>query len=407
MTINGLAKILESSAATGCAPDPTTTVVPAHGVHGPPPDIPGRTSMRTFGVEEELLVVDPSSGIPLPLAGQILAEVAAGAHGAQMGRAGDITHEFKLEQIEVATAPCRTAVELLDGIRAGRELADAGARSVGARLAAVGTPPVHGPTHAAPDSRYAAMEERFGLIAAEQITCGCHVHVSIDSPAEGVAVLNGLRPWLPTLLALSANSPYWNGQDSGFASYRTQVWNRWPATGPTSHFTSMRAYRSFMAAITAAGVLLDEGMVYFDARLSRRHPTIEVRIADVCLEADDAAVIAALVRALVATSAQDWQLRTITRPAPTAVLRLGNWLGSRFGTSGELLHPTDLLPRPAAEVVAALFDHVERSFDGPAERAYVESGLAKILIRGTGERCQRSARDRHGRLSDAVAAAFV
>ncbi|MHA7180374.1 glutamate-cysteine ligase family protein [Arthrobacter sp. MDB2-24] len=74
--------------------------------------------------------------------------------------------------------------------------------------------------------------QRFGLTAVEQLTCGCHMHVEIESEEEGVAVPDRIRVWLPPLLAITANSPYWNAADSGFASYRFQAWNRWPTAGP-------------------------------------------------------------------------------------------------------------------------------------------------------------------------------
>lgn len=82
------------------------------------------------------------------------------------------------------------------------------------------------------------MSERMGLTCAEQLTCGCHVHVAVHDPEEGVAVLDRIRPWLPVLVAVAANSPYRNGADSGYAGFRTQAWSRWPGTGPTDVFRS-------------------------------------------------------------------------------------------------------------------------------------------------------------------------
>ena len=135
-------------------------------------------------------------------------------------------------------------------------------------------------------------------------TPGCHVHVSISSPDEGVAVLDRIRPWLPVLLALSANSPFWQGRDSAYASFRYQAWTRWPSAGPTDAFGTVEVYRQTVQQMVRTGTLLDTGMVYFDARLSDHYPTIEIRISDVCLYADDAALIAALARALVETEAR-------------------------------------------------------------------------------------------------------
>ena len=94
----------------------------------------------------------------------------------------------------------------------------------------------------------------FGLTAAEQLTSGCHVHVSVADDDEGVAVLDRIGPWLSPLLALSANSPFWQGKASGYESFRSQVWSRWPTAGPSREFGSARAYRDAVASLVATGL---------------------------------------------------------------------------------------------------------------------------------------------------------
>src|SRR5205823_2819883 len=144
------------------------------------------------------------------------------------------------------------------------------------------------------------LAELFGLTAHEQLTCGCHVHVGISDADEGVAVLDRAGPWLATLLALSANSPFWQGRDSEYASFRYQVWGRWPSSGPTGPFGTSQAYRETIEQMVGSGTLIDPGMVYFDARLSERYPTVEIRIADVCLRSEDAVTVARLLTDLLA-----------------------------------------------------------------------------------------------------------
>jgi carboxylate-amine ligase len=150
------------------------------------------------------------------------------------------------------------------------------------------------------------------------------VHVSISSPDEGVAVLDRIRPWLPVLLAISANSPFWQGRDSAYASYRYQAWSRWPSAGPTEPFGSTEVYRQTVQQMVSTGALLDSGMVYFDARLSEHYPTVELRISDVCLYADDAALIAALARALVETEARLWRAGSAIPAHRIEMLRLAS-----------------------------------------------------------------------------------
>jgi carboxylate-amine ligase len=233
------------------------------------------------------------------------------------------------------------------------------------------------------------MAARFGLTLKEQLTCGFHVHVRVISGEEGVAVLDRIRVWLPVLLALSANSPFWQGRDSGYASFRYQAWNRWPTAGPCERFGSERAYRRHVQTLLATGVVLDEGMVYFDARLSRNHPTVEVRIADVCMEPAHATAIAAIVRALVERAAQEWRSGTPAPRLSAAQLRLAAWKASESGVEGTLLHPLLNLPCPAAEAVQALLTHIRPALAGSGDEEQVALELARILAAGTGSRRQR------------------
>ncbi|WP_420179785.1 glutamate--cysteine ligase [Paenarthrobacter sp. TA1.8] len=362
--------------------------------------------MRTFGVEEELLIADPVDGMPLALAADIL-DVASPEGPESNPQGPSLKSEFKQEQIEVNSLPCRTAKELRAEIRAGRALADSAALAVGARVAALATPPVFHATPTTGNQRYAAMGAEFGLISREQLTCGFHVHVSIESPEEGVAVLDRMRHWLPVLLALSANSPFWMGADTGFASYRTQIWNRWPTAGPMDVFGSADGYRAVLSELLGTGVPLDEGMIYFDARLSRGHPTVELRVADVCLYAEDALTIAVLARALVETSASEWRKGGPPSSTLTPVIRMANWKASRFGINNQLLHPLEQAPYAAADVAGALLRHIRRALTESGDLALARTGVANILRRGTGERLQRQAYGRRMRLSDVVTAAIT
>ena len=268
-----------------------------------------------MGVEEEFLLVEPGTGRPKAVAGTVL-QVAGQAAGS------DLEAELQQQQLETNSRPCQSLDDLHRELRKGRASAAAAAGRAGAQLAALGTSPVPVQPRPVRTSRYERMAEDFGLTAHEQLTCGCHVHVEISSADEGVAVLDRAGPWLATLLALSANSPFWQGHDSSYASFRYQVWGRWPSSGPTEPFRTAQAYRDTVRQMVGSGTLIDPGMVYFNARLSERYPTVEIRIADVCLRADDAVLIAALARALVATEARAWREE---RPAPQTRTELLRW----------------------------------------------------------------------------------
>jgi carboxylate-amine ligase len=143
--------------------------------------------------------------------------------------------------------------------------------------------------------------------------------------------------------------------------------------------------------MVGTGTLLDTGMVYFDARLSQRYPTLEIRIADVCLRADDAVLIAALARALVETGARGWLQGTTPPRGRSELLRLAAWRASRSGLSDVLLSPLTGLPEPAAAVADALLEHVSDALAEAGDTATVRELLAALLARGNGAAFQRNA----------------
>jgi carboxylate-amine ligase len=143
-----------------------------------------------------------------------------------------------------------------------------------------------------------------------------------------------------------------------------------------------------------SGVMLDEGMLYFDARLSRNHPTVEVRVADVCLRAEDAALIAVLVRALVESASREWRDGVDPAPVPTVLLRMASWQASSSGLSGELLDFGNFRPAPAADVVRSLVDYLAPVLAEQGELALARQGVEDIIARGTGAAEQRRAREK-------------
>ena len=351
-------------------------------------------TIRSVGVEEELLLVEPGTGKPLAVAETALRTMDTddGRQGGTQGDAGEsLEFELQRQQLETSTKPCFELSELSEELRHGRSLAAEVAGRVGARVAALATSPVQVEPQMVRKGRYLQMAHAFGLTAYEQLTCGCHVHVSIASPEEGVAVIDRIRPWLPVLLALSANSPFWQGRDSAYASFRYQAWSRWPSAGPTDAFGSAEVYRQTVQQMVSTGTLLDAGMVYFDARLSEHYPTVEIRISDVCLYADDAALVAALARALVQTEASRWQAGSAVPVQRIELLRLAAWRASRSGLDDVLLDPRTGMPAPAPAVANTLLEHVRDALDEAGDTDTVTELLDAVLTRGNGATFQRSA----------------
>lgn len=360
--------------------------------------------LRTVGVEEELLLVDAETGAPRSVASEVLrvarqhgdTEVEAGEAG------GSVGPEMQEQQVETDT-PAEQYLGLLEqDLRRWRDKARAAAAEAGALILASGTTPLPVRPRTFADERYAAMAERFGLTASEQLTCGCHVHVSVDSDDEAVGALDRIRVWLPVLLAVSANSPFWQGGDTGYASYRSQAMTRWPTNGPTEIFGSGQAYADHLRRLVDTGVPLDEGMAYFDARPSRNYPTLEIRVADVCLDSRDAVLVAALARALVETGAREWAEGRPADPVSVAVLRLAMWQAGRHGITGDLLDPQTHRPRPARGVVERLLEHIGPALRDSGDLVRVEKGIGRIFTGGTGSSTQRRIHDEEGRLDRAV-----
>lgn len=351
--------------------------------------------------------MDPASGQARAVAAAVME--ASGGPAASPAEAAspespseELEFELQLEQLETGTRPCGSLDELGREVRRCRSLAAEAAARVGVQVAAVGSSPADVEPSLTGLSRYRQMAAEFGLTAQEQLTCGCHVHVQVASDEEGTAVLDRIRPWLAPLLALSANSPFWQGRDSGYASFRYQAWGRWPSSGPTDLFGSARAYHGVVQAMVDTGTILDEGMIYFDARLSRHYPTIEVRVADVCLHADDAVLIAAFVRALVETAARAWRAGDPASPVRTELLRLAAWRASRSGLGGQLTDPVTNRPAAAHTVARQLLEHARPALTDAGEFAVVEDLLAQLLARGTGAEFQRRAYGQAGEIRDVV-----
>jgi glutamate---cysteine ligase / carboxylate-amine ligase len=368
-------------------------------------------SLRRVGVEEELLLVEPGMGRPRAVAGTVLHAARQVATGPGRGPgagpvAGDaapgLDFELQRQQLETNTQPCRALEELGREIRRCRALAAEAAGRAGAQVAALATSPVPVEPEMVAKGRYLKMAQAFGLTAHEQLTGGCHVHVEITSAEEGIAALDRIGPWLAILLALSANSPFWQGRDSSYASFRYQVQGRWPCSGPTEVFGSARAYQETVEQMVRTRTLLDPAMVYFDARLSQRYPTLEIRIADVCLHADDAVLIAALARALVETEARRWRQGQPLQPRRAELLRLAAWRASRSGLDDVLLHPRTGLPQPSAAVTNLLLEHLGDALADAGETGTVTDLLAAVLARGNGASFQRNTYRRSGHLPDIV-----
>jgi carboxylate-amine ligase len=361
------------------------------------------------GVEEELMLVDPETGRLTAVAQRALqarAEAEAEAEERidldQLDESG-VEAELFLQQIETTTPPCDTMDELDRQLRQARRTIGELALDAGAAVVAVPTPVmVDTDASVTPQPRYQRIREEFGELAKTSLACAMHVHVGLDEGEDGAGLLGDIGPWLPVLLAISANSPYWRGHDTGYASWRTQIWTRWPSNGTGEPFESRQEYDDVTRRLVDWGAALDDAMVYFDARLSRTFPTLEIRVADVCTEPDDAILFTALARALVTTAAS----RTGSARPPgwrSDLMRGASWRASRYGLAAQLVDPVTLELAPARAVVESLVREARDALDDAGDLALVEDLLERLLSRGGGATRQRRTFEAEGTLEAVVA----
>ncbi|MFE0450971.1 glutamate--cysteine ligase [Streptomyces sp. NPDC058914] len=344
--------------------------------------------MTTIGVEEEYLLVDPVTGLPVPHADKVRA--AAGL--ASLATDQEVQCELLQAQVEVATPVCGTLEEVGGHLLRLRHAVGAAAETHGCRIATCATPPLrHGRPVAITDrARYRAMAVQAPQLVAEQMVNGMHVHVAVPSREAGVQALNRIRVWLPTLTAISANSPLWDGHDTGFASWRTVIFSRWPVSGMPPSFRDAADYDRRVGQLLESGLISDTGQLYWQARLSDRYPTLEVRCLDVQLRADEAVMLAGIVRALVEIVLAD---ATAGAPVPYCapeLLQAAMWHAARHGLSDTLIDPRGGRRR-AGDVLYELQRHIAPSLETTGDSRQVTALVHRLLQNGTGADRQRAA----------------
>jgi len=352
---------------------------------------------RQIGIEEEFLLFRQDAPELVDAGPPVVAAAdRATPDDAQFDK------ELKAAQTELATQPGTDLDEVAAELT--RRRADLVAAAAGreARVIASGTSPVGDRTATTPNDRYREMAETFGAVQRRQLTCAMHVHVGVDGDDEAVRVVDGIAPWLPVLVALSANSPYHAGEDTGYASFRRIQWGQWPTAGPTGAFGDVAEYRRTVEALITSGAARDDGMIYFDARLSARYPTVEIRVCDVARDVPAAIALAALCRALVTTVAG----HEPPPPPRLELLRAAHWRAARYGLAGELLLGERLLP--AEKAVEEFLDFTGAALDDAGDLPRVREFVAATRERGTGAESQRAAVSAaDGDVAAAVAAATL
>jgi carboxylate-amine ligase len=354
-------------------------------------------SVPRFGVEEEFLVVDPESRAAVPRAEAVL-DRARQRLGPRVG--GEIT---KL-QVETRTEPCGTAEELYRQLVEARHALAEAAAAEGLRIVATGTPvlgaPVPPPITEGP--RQDRGNATFRGLHDEVCICAVHVHVELPDRDRAVLVSNHLRPYLPTLIALTANSPYWAQRDTGYASWRTVAWQRWPVAGPPPYFTSADEYDRLVATLLEAGALVDTGTIFWDIRPSAHQPTLEIRAMDVPITALESAMLATLVRGLVLAVMPAVDRGDPGPVIPGELMRLAYWRAARDGLGGHGVDPATGRTVPAVELAERLARTAAPVLADHGVLGRVTDWLRRHTAHGDGATRQRRSEATYGRLTDVV-----
>lgn len=360
--------------------------------------MPDRDVHPTMGVEEEFLLVDPSTGHPVMSS---LAVVEAAER-----RGVRLQLEYTQCQVETNSAVCGHTHELRTQLAEMRSAAADAAAQCGAQLLAVGVPVLGSAVLAITDrGRYRAIASRFDDLAGTRGVCASHVHVGVPDRETAVQVSNYVRPWLPALLALTANSPIHGGVDTGFASWRSIMLARWPCSGPPPWFASVEHYDAVVEEMIGSGVIVDAGMINWDVRPSAHLPTIEVRVSDVPATVEETVLLATVVRALVMTA-----LRSISRGecAPkitAAALHAGYSMAAREGLTGRGIDLTSDRVIVAPDLLGLLIRHVRSALEDLGEYHAAVAMLTKVLRGGNGASRQRRALHTRNDVRDVTAMA--
>ena len=292
------------------------------------------------GVEEEFHIVDLATRRLTGQADRLMGQLPADRFSWEMQRS----------VVEANSRPWAGLAELAGDIAGLRQAAIAAAEPFGLGIVAAGTVPLADPgtLQVTADPRYERIRGEYRMLVREQLICSTQVHVDVDDRDLAIAVGRRVAPWLPALLALSASSPFWLGADTGYASYRTLIWRRWPTAGALPGFESAAEYDRAVADLVRSGVILDPGMIYFDVRPSAHLPTLELRICDSCPALADVVLLAGLFRALVIREVEAEHEGLPPVSVRPGLLEAATWRAAQAGLQGDLVDPVTAGPVPAA-----------------------------------------------------------
>ncbi|HET9288218.1 MAG TPA: glutamate--cysteine ligase [Gaiella sp.] len=293
----------------------------------------GASDPYTLGVEEEYMLLDPTS---LDLV-QHIETVLDAIQGDEL--AHRLNSELMQSVLEIATPVCQTAGDVMHELATLRGYVRDVARDQGLRVGSAGTHPfsLFERQRITAKDRYHALIDQLQYVARRELIFGMHIHVAVDDPDKAIQVVNGLLPHLAPLLALSASSPFWRGEPTGLASSRQIVFSAFPRSGPPPRFRDYADYASVVGQLERTGCIADYTHIWWDIRPHPKWGTIEVRICDAVTRIEDAVAIAAYCQALVKQLSERYDAGEEIPTHHRILTSENKWLAARYGLEAPVM----------------------------------------------------------------------
>ncbi len=338
-----------------------------------------KSKLFTIGIEEEFQIIDPETR-------QLKSHIQQIIQGSKLPR---LTEQLKPEMhqsvVEIGTHVCNNIQEAREDLLELRTGLAKTALEADLRIAASGTHPFsHWKDQKITEHpRYKTIVQDMQMVARGNLIFGLHVHVGIDDREDGIQIMNAARYFVPHVLALSSNSPFWLGRNTGFKSYRVKVFDRFPRTGLPDYFDSLAVYEDFLKLLVKTNCIDDAKKIWWDIRLHPYFDTLEFRICDVPMRAEETLAIAALFQAIVAKLYRLKKQNLGFRLYRRSLILENKWRASRYGLDGKLIDFGKQEEVPCKDLIGELLDFVEEVVDDLGVRE--EMNFIKVMVeRGSG-----------------------
>ncbi|HXX64666.1 MAG TPA: carboxylate-amine ligase [Bacteroidota bacterium] len=351
----------------------------------------------TLGIEEEYQTVDP---VTRDLRSHIQAQIIAQG---KMRLQEKVKPEMHGSVVEVGTGICHSISEARQEVFELRRQMVHLAEENNLRLAAAGTHPFADwkSQDIFPDDRYKMIVEDMQQVARANLIFGLHVHVGIEDHETMIHLMNAARYFLPHILALSVNSPFWMGRNTGLKSYRCKVFDKFPRTNIPDYFQSYGEYENFVNLLIKTHCIDNAKKIWWDMRPHPFFGTLEFRICDIPMRADETIALAALMQAVVVKLYNLYAANMGFRLYRRALVMENKWRASRYGIEGKLIDFGRQEELPARELIGELLTFVDDVVDGLESRQEV-GYIRKILEMGTGAERQLRVFEKTGDLKAVV-----